>query len=89
MITNGHGERWCSSLVVESGVLSHLEKGKADVGGGMSPSEKGSDVGGEGMSPSEKSSDTGGEGMSRSAVDAQGTPSSVKDAGGEGVSSTM
>ena len=50
MITNGHGEGWCSSPVVESGVLkekvcSHLEKGKPDVGGGgMSPSEKSLDV---------------------------------------------
>ena len=85
MITNGHGEGWCSSPVVESGVLKekvcpHLEKGKPDVGGGgMSPSEKSSDAGGEGMSSSEKSSDTGGEGMS---------PSEKRsDAGGEGMSS--
>ena len=79
MITNGHGEGWRSSPVVELGVCAHLEKGKADVGGGMSPSEEDSDVGGEGMSSSEKSSDTGRECMS---------PSEKRsDAGGEGMSS--
>ena len=80
MITNGHGEGWRSSPVVELGVCPHLEKGKPDVGrGGMFPSEEGSDVDGEGMSSSEKSSDTGRECMS---------PSEKRsDAGGEGMSS--
>ena len=45
MITNGHGEGWRSSPVVELGVCPHLEKGKPDVGrGGMFPSEKSLDL---------------------------------------------